>query len=429
MTARKLIEDARARGIEIDDTEGCQVWKGEATGTAKSTGPFAGKRIALLVAPEFSDFQAYYLAEYLSELGANLQFVGVEGALWKYTRPTDPDKGLHGMWGMSLNPIPVLGESRSSYVRVEDAQAGDYDVVVVLGGHSADILTTQETALDFLAAAAKAGSVLGAIGEGTLPLISRRIVEGKRCTGNRIVSYMLERIATYVDRPAVTDDKLVTCRDTEHCAEFVRELARYFDPGFDDGRAGCLQGRRIVVVAGEDFEDIELIVPVLELLHRGATVTLATFPAPARARPPLLGVDVTMGNFGSSVPLQEVPADRYRIRPLQEIAPEELDMVMIPGAFCPWNMVAAGTPIEWLKEVHRAGRAIAAICHGAIPLSAADLVAGKQIAGVGACRDHVSIMGGTFRPEASAIVDGALVTGRVPPDVPEFLDAMTYALL
>ena len=117
-----------------------------------------------------------------------------------------------------------------------------------------------------------------------------------------------------------------------------------------------------------------------------------------------------MGNCGVSVPLQDIPGARYTIRELAGIAPDELDLVMIPGAFCPWNMVEAGTPVEWLGKV-----------------SAADLVSGRQIAGVGACRDHVRIMGGTFRPEASAIVDGAIVTGRVPPDVPEFLDAITWA--
>ena len=30
---------------------------------------------------------------------------------------------------MSLNPIPVLGESRSSYVQLAEAKPGDYDVV------------------------------------------------------------------------------------------------------------------------------------------------------------------------------------------------------------------------------------------------------------------------------------------------------------
>jgi hypothetical protein len=38
-------------------------------------------------------------------------------------------------------------------------------------------------------------------------------------------------------------------------------------------------------------------------------------------------------------------------------------------------------------------------------------------------------MGGTYSFEWSAVIDGRVVTGRVPDDVPEFMDAMTLALL
>jgi protease I len=76
-----------------------------------------------------------------------------------------------------------------------------------------------------------------------------------------------------------------------------------------------------------------------------------------------------------------------------------------------------------------AGKLIAPICHGAIPMAAADLVEGKHLAGVGACNDAVTIMGGAHSGDWSAVIDGQIVSGRVPVDVPEFLDAITTALL
>ncbi len=428
MRQTQIIESARARGIEVAIDAGVTVWRGSATGKKKPRGPLSGKRVGLVVAPEFSDFQAYYLAEYLSEAGADVQFVGVSGAYWKYTRPTDPAKGVQGMWGMSLDPIPVLGTARCTYTDLSQANPSDYDALVVLGGHSADILTTSPEALEFLSAADAAGCTLAAVGEGTLPLVSQDLIRGRRCTGNRIVSYLLDRVGTFEDEPVVRDERLVTARDTIDTPAFVRELCRLFDETYRDGYCGALEGRRVTVIAGEDFEDIELVVPVLELLFRGAALTLATFPAPKRARPPLVGLKTVMGNFGVSVPLQDIPDDRYDLRELSSITPDQTDLVMIPGAFCPWNMVEARTPLTSLRTFASAGTPIAAICHGAIPLSAAELVSGRQIAGVGACRDHVRIMGGSFLPDASAIVDGAIVTGRVPADVPEFLDAITYAL-
>ena len=41
------------------------MWEGELAGKTKLAGPLAGKTIGVIVASEFSDFQAYYLASYL----------------------------------------------------------------------------------------------------------------------------------------------------------------------------------------------------------------------------------------------------------------------------------------------------------------------------------------------------------------------------
>ena len=114
---------------------------------------------------------------------------------------------------------------------------------------------------------------------------------------------------------------------------------------------------------------------------------------------------------------------------IMEIDMKDFDVVYIPGAFCPWNMIVSDKPVEFLKKAHDAGKIIAAICHGPIAVAAADLVKGKKIAGWLACKDAVKIMGGTYNYDWSAVIDGQIVTGRIPPDVPEFLDAITEAVL
>ena len=43
--------------------------------------------------------------------------------------------------------------------------------------------------------------------------------------------------------------------------------------------------------------------------------------------------------------------------------------------------------------------------------------------------DPIGVMGAEYNWNWSAVVDGRIVTGHVPDDVPEFIDAVTIALL
>ena len=61
------------------------------------------------------------------------------------------------------------------------------------------------------------------------------------------------------------------------------------------------------------------------------------------------------------------------IKDLKEIKMSDFDLVVITGAFNPWNIVATGTT-DWLIDAWCADKIVAAICHGAIPMAAADLV-------------------------------------------------------
>jgi protease I len=424
-----FLEVARRTGVSIVERDGALFFEGPYAGKKKPLGPLVGKTIGLLVASEFSDFQAYYLAEYLSEFGGWPEFLLVDWVTWKWTRPHVKGKGVTGMWDMSVDPIPTISPNRYGFRPLREARPEEYDALVVLGGHSADVMMTEDEVIRFLQALEERGALVGAIGDGGLTLISAGLLQGRRATGSKVVSFFLRRMKVFEDAPVVLDGNILTARDTVDTPRFVRWLCRYFDPAFSDERENILRGKRVVIVAGEDFEDVELVVPVLEFLFRGAEVCLGTFQAPVRSRPPLLGLDVVVGNFGVSVPLQEVPRGYYTVAPLGEIAPDDLDLVMVPGAFCPWNCIVAETPLDFLRRVYEAGKIVAGICHAPIALAAAGILEGKKSAGWLACKDAVPIMGGTYSFEWSAVIDGRVVTGRVPDDVPEFMDAMTLALL
>ena len=110
-----FLEMARKTGVEIRQEGSHTFWQGPAAGRRKPQGPLSGKVIGVPVASEFSDFQAYYLALYITEFGGSVEFLGADWITWKNVRPTLATNGVLGMWGMSLNPIPVLEDSRQGY--------------------------------------------------------------------------------------------------------------------------------------------------------------------------------------------------------------------------------------------------------------------------------------------------------------------------
>jgi putative intracellular protease/amidase len=425
-----FINTAKETGIEIIDEDGAIIWTGPKGGNSKPVGPLAGKTVACIVASEFSDFQAYYIASYIGEFGGKLEFIMVDQVTWKFTRPNVKKKGVQGMWGLSIDPIPVMGGNKASRNKtIGNANPKEYDALVIIGGHSGDIMSTERNVLDFINAAYSSGAVIGGIGGGIIPIIAAGIIKGKECTGNVQVSFILKKIAKYKDSQCVIDDRIITARDTLDTPSFIYMLCRYFDPGFVDKRKGALAGNTMLLICGWDFEDFEIAVPVMEFIHRGAKIIIGTFTGEMRARPPLLGLEVVQGNFGMSVPLQEIPESHYSIRKLAEIGMDEFDGLLIPGAFCPWNMIEAEIPLEFLKRADAAGKILSYMCHGPIAVSAADLVQGKKITGWLACKDAVTSMGGEFNADWAVALDGNHVSGRTTPELPEFLDAITAALL
>jgi protease I len=136
---------------------------------------------------------------------------------------------------------------------------------------------------------------------------------------------------------------------------------------------------------------------------------------------------VRQGSYGTTVPFQEIPDSYYKIIKEEDLKMDDFDLIFIPGAFNPWQITILHR--DFLRDAYAAGKIVAAICHGPMTMAAADLVRGKKVAGWLAIESPIKIMGGIFNWDWSATIDGRIVTGRVPKDVPEFVDAMTEALL
>ncbi|MFM8891072.1 MAG: type 1 glutamine amidotransferase domain-containing protein [Planctomycetia bacterium] len=169
-----------------------------------------------------------------------------------------------------------------------------------------------------------------------------------------------------------------------------------------------LEGIRILVFVGDDYEDLELWYPKLRLEEAGAHVTVAG------------GIQrrVYSGKHGYPCASDAAIAD-------MEAA--DFHGVVIPGGWMPDKLRRDPKVLDLVRAFSAAGKLVAAICHGGwIPISAG-VYRGVRVTGSPGIKDDL-VNAGAIWEDAPAVVDGHHVTSRKPADLPAFMSAIVGVL-
>lgn len=160
-----------------------------------------------------------------------------------------------------------------------------------------------------------------------------------------------------------------------------------------------LKGKKILILAEDIYEDLELWYPKLRLIEEGAEVVVA---APRK--------EAMRGKNG------------YPLTPdatVDEVKAGDFAGLVIPGGFAPDKLRRYPRVLEIVREFDAARKPIAFICHGGwVPISA-KIVKGVRLTSVGAIRDDLENAGAIWVDEG-CVVDGHIVTAQVPKDLPAF---------
>lgn len=168
-----------------------------------------------------------------------------------------------------------------------------------------------------------------------------------------------------------------------------------------------LKGKRILIFAGPDYEDMELLYPRYRLLEEGADVVVAG-----------IGEQTYRGKHGYPVSVDVQVA---------EVSSRDFDALVIPGGYAPDKMRRSLELLQIVREMNDEGKTIGAICHaGWVPISAG-ILKGKRMTCVPAIKDDVVNAGAEYVDEP-VVIDGNLITSRTPADLPAFLPALIDAI-
>jgi protease I len=169
-----------------------------------------------------------------------------------------------------------------------------------------------------------------------------------------------------------------------------------------------LRDTRIVVLAENQYQEIELWYPVLRFREAGADVLVAA-PKAGQLYSSKLGLPVVSDLAAAS------------------LDPADIDALVIPGGFAPEAMRKSADVIDLVRKVHDGGGIVAAICHAGWVLASAGIAKGKQLTCVPVIRDDVLAAGAEY-VDRPVVRDGNLITSRLPNDAPVFCAEIITAL-
>jgi protease I len=169
-----------------------------------------------------------------------------------------------------------------------------------------------------------------------------------------------------------------------------------------------LQNKRILILVGDIYEDLELWYPRLRMIEAGAEVVVAGLEA---------------GRKYAGKHSYPCIADAA----IADVSAADFDGLIVPGGFMPDQLRRDPQVLSLVRDFDAAGKLIAAVCHGGwIPISAG-VYRGVHTTGSPGIKDDL-VNAGAIWEDGSVVIDRHFVSSRKPDDLPDFCRAILQVL-
>jgi protease I len=168
--------------------------------------------------------------------------------------------------------------------------------------------------------------------------------------------------------------------------------------------ADRLSGKKIAILLTDGFEEVEMTEPRKALEEAGAGTDLVS---PKKDQVRAWNLTEWSNNYKVDVPLSEADPDDY-------------DALHLPGGVInPDKLRIIPEAVEFVKAFFRAGKPVAAICHGPWTLIEADVVRDRTVTSWPSLKTDLKNAGANW-VDQEVVTDGGLTTSRKPDDIPAY---------
>lgn len=171
---------------------------------------------------------------------------------------------------------------------------------------------------------------------------------------------------------------------------------------------GRLDGKRVAILVGKGFEQVEMTDPRKALEEAGAHAEIVS-PEEGRVRA------WARTDWG-----EEFDVDT----PLPSADPSSYDALVLPGGVMnPDHLRQDARAVSFVRHFFEEGKPVAAICHAPWLLVEASVVRGRELTSYPSLRTDLENAGARWM-DREVVVDHGLVTSRNPHDLPAFTRKM-----
>ena len=166
--------------------------------------------------------------------------------------------------------------------------------------------------------------------------------------------------------------------------------------------------KKVAILIENLFDERELIYPFYRLQEEGFEVHL-------------------IGHKKDTIYASKSGLTEKSTHASDEIDVKDYEAVIIPGGFSPDYMRRTQATVDFVREMDKANKPIAAICHAGWMLASACDIKGKKLTSTASIKDDLINAGAEYVDE-EVVVDGNIITSRSPRDLPAFSKAIIEKL-
>jgi len=168
-----------------------------------------------------------------------------------------------------------------------------------------------------------------------------------------------------------------------------------------------LAGKRVAILVDDGFEQVEMTQPRAALDAAGATTILIS-PQSKEVRA------WNLRDWGETFPVN------VGLGGSKGTSASDYDALLLPGGTMNPDLLRTDAQaVQFVRSFFDAGLPVAAICHGLWTLAEADVIRGHTLTSWPSLHTDLENAGATW-VNREVVVDGKLVTSRMPADIPVF---------